>query len=216
MKYYTFVFLITILFLNSELLFSQKNTSSKYNLQLNLGVSNTLHYNRPVNLNFRCFEGCFPEEQKSRITPNVDFNIYRNLNQNNSLKIGFGVSSYRYWERGQAGDGGGGFSPYEFINEWSFYGLSLGYRYIFHSEKKVNLFIENDFVYEIPINESRNITNGFAIQPKIGAIIKMNANWSFIAHGFYKSSLTKYSDKGWGKEYRPYAIGIQLGLNLKI
>jgi hypothetical protein len=216
MKYYTFVFLLTILFVNSELLFSQKTKSAKYNLQLNLGVSNTLHYNRPVNLNFGCFEGCFPEEQNSRITPNVDFNIYRILNQNNSLKIGFGVSSYRYWERGQEGDGGGGLAPYESIKRWSFYGLSIGYRYIFYSEKKVNLFIENDFVYEIPIDDNRYITNGFAIQPKIGAIIKFNSNWSFIAHGFYKTSLTEYSETGWGKEYKPYAYGVQLGINLKI
>lgn len=215
MRYYTFI-VLTILFINSELLCSQKVDSSKYSLQLTLGLSNTLHYNKPVNLNFRCIEGCFPEEQNSRLTPNIGFSLYRNFNQRNSLKIGVGASSYRYWERGQAGNGGGGFGPYEFINRWSFYGISLGYRYIFNSENRVNVFLENDFVYEIPLDVNRNITSGFAIQPKIGAIVKLNNNWNFIAQGYYKSSLTAYSDKGWGKEYKPYAYGIQLGINLKI
>lgn len=216
MKYYTFISLLTVLFINSETLFSQEPESSKYNLQLTLGISNTLHHNQPVNLNYGCIEGCFPEDQKSRVTPNINFSLYRAFNLKNSLKIGLGSSSYRYWERGQTGNGGGSFSPYELINRRSFYGLSLGYRYIFNTEKKVNFFIENDFVYEIPVEDYAFIKNSFAIQPKIGAIIKMNTNWSFIAQGFYKSALTKYSDKAWGKEYKPYAYGIQLGINLKI
>jgi len=212
MKHLTSFLILAMLLTSSEILFGQDRN---YSLQLNLGLSRTLHYNQPVNQN-RCIEGCFPEQQKSRNTPNGSLNLYRELNQENSLKLGLGASSYRYWEKGLAGDGGGTSSPYELTNRWSFYGISLGYRYIFKTEKKVRFFLENDFIYEVPTEDYPLLKSGLAIQPKIGGILSINSNWSIIAQGFYKSALTVYSDKDFGKDYRPYAYGIQFGINLKI
>ena len=215
MKYLAYILIIPTLLTNPEILLGQDSGQSKYSLQLNLGLSRTLHYNRPVAQN-QCIEGCFPEVQKPRNTPNGSLSLYRELNHKNSFKIGLGASNYTYREIGLAGDGGGTFSPYELTNRWSFYGLSIGYRYIFNQEIKVRPFIENDFVYEIPTEDYALLKSGLAIQPKIGAILSINTNWSILAEGFYKSALTTYSDKDYGKDYKPYAYGIQLGINLKI
>ncbi|WOC40131.1 hypothetical protein [Polaribacter sp. HL-MS24] len=136
MKYSIHILLLILLFAYPKTLIGQDSPKSKYSIQFNLGLSRTLHYNQPVNQN-RCIEGCFPEEQKPKNTPNGSLNLYRELNQKNSLKIGLGASSYRYWEKGLTGDGGGTFSPYELTKRWSFYGVSIGYRYIFNPEKKL-------------------------------------------------------------------------------
>lgn len=210
------IVILTMLFSNPTILLSQDDPKREYSVQLNLGLSRTLHYNQPVNL-IQCIEGCFPEEQTAKTTPNGNLNLYRDFDKKNSLKIGFGASSYKFEERGQSNIGDGvTFVPVESVRRWSFYGFSVGYRYIFNSEKKVRLFIENDFIYEIPTEDYPLFQSGLAIQPKIGAILGIDNNWSIIAEGFYKSALTVYSDKDFGKDYKPYAYGIQLGVNLKI
>ncbi|WP_423999126.1 hypothetical protein [Maribacter sp. IgM3_T14_3] len=216
MKYPIKILLFITLFTTPLILLGQDNTVSKYSLQFNLGVSRTLHYNQPLSL-IQCIEGCFPEEQKPRISPNVNFSIYRNIDDKNSLKLGFGSSSYRFWESGQSNVGDGvTFVPFELVQRWSFYGLSLGYRYVLNSEKKVRLFVENEFIYEIPVQHYELLKSGIAIKPKIGAMLSINDRWSILAEGFFKSALTIYSDKNFGEDYRPYAYGIQLGINLKI
>lgn len=215
MKYISLITILTILNLNSSNILAQDTNLSKYSLQLNLQLSRTLHYNQPVNLN-QCIEGCFAEEQKSRITPNINFSLYRDFNKKNSLKIGLGSSSYRYFEKGMTNTGGGDFLPYESTTKWSFYSLYAGFRHIFTPLKKVKLFLENDFIYEIPAVDYGLTKNGFAIQPKIGAIINLSDNWSVIAEGFYKSGITNYKEKDFGKDYIPYAYGLQLGVNLKL
>lgn len=217
MKYSIPILLFTLLFINSKNLIGQDTSSSKYSLQLILGLAKTFHHNQPVNFS-RCIEGCIPDEQKSRIAPNINLSLYRAITQKSSLKLGFGTSSYKYWEKGRGSDGSTSFYPYEFTNKLSFYGLSLGYRYIFNQQKKVKLFIENEFIYETPVNSEYNyaIKNGLAIQPKIGAIMNLNTNWSIVSEAFYKSALISYGDKDFGEDYRPYAYGIQLGVNLKI
>ena len=123
------------------------------------------------------------------------------MNQKNSLKIGLGASIYRYWEKGLAGDGGGTSSPYELTHNGAFMVYLYGYRYIFNTEIKVRPFIENDFVYEIPTEDYALLKSGLAIQPKIGAILGINTNWSILMEGFYKSVLTTYSDKDFRKDY---------------
>jgi hypothetical protein len=216
MKYPINILLLIVLVTTPAILLGQGKNESKYSLQFNLGLSRTLHYNQPVSL-IQCIEGCFPEEQKSRISPNVNLSIYRDFNHKNSLKISFGSSSYRFWERGQVNVGDGiTFLPFESVHRWSFYGLSLGYRYILNPKKKVRLFVENEFIYEIPTQDYALFKSGLAIQPKIGAILSINDRWSILAEGLFKSALTIYSDKNFGEDYRPYAYGIQIGVNLKM
>ncbi|WP_298480066.1 hypothetical protein [uncultured Maribacter sp.] len=216
MKYPVNILLLIFLFITPVVLLSQDKNQSNYGLQFSLGVARTLHYNQPVNL-IQCDEGCFPEEQKPKISPTVNFSIYRDFNNKNSLKLGFGSSSYRFWEKGQSNVGDGvTFVPFESVQRWSFYGFTLGYRYIFNPEKKVRIFVENEFRYEIPTQNYGLLKSGLAIQPKIGAILSINNNWSILVEGFFKSGLTIYSDKNFGEDYRPYAYGIQLGVNLKL
>lgn len=215
MKYIYLIIISTVLSLNSSNILAQDINISKYSLQLNLGLSSTLHYNQPVNVN-QCIEGCFPEEQNSRMTSNINFSLYRGFNKKNSLKIGLGSFSYRYFEKGMASTGGRDFLPYESTRRKSFYGLHIGLRHIFTPLKKFELFLENDFIYEISVVNYGLIKNGFAIQPKIGAIINISDNWSVIVEGFYKSGITKYNKENFGKDYIPYAYGLQLGANLKL
>ncbi|PIB39157.1 hypothetical protein [Maribacter sp. 4G9] len=216
MKNYIHISILLILFTNAEIAIGQDSEQSKYSIQFNLGISRTLHYNQPVNL-FQSLEGSFPEEQKPRNSPNVNLSIYRDFNSKNSLKIGFGSSSYRFWERAQSNVGDGiTFVTVESVRRWSFYGLSLGYRFILNPERKVRLFVENEFIYEIPTQNYALLKSGLAIQPKIGGILNLNDNWSILVEGFFKSALTMYSDKNFGEDYKPYAYGVQLGVNLRI
>ena len=216
MKHCIRISLIVMLLITTKTLLSQDRPNSNYSIQVNLGIAKTLHYDQPVNL-IQCIEACFPEEQKAKITPNGNLNLYRDFNKRNSIKIGFGASSYKFEERGQSNVGDGEtFVPFESVRRWSFYGFSLGYRHIFNAEKKVRFFIENDFIYEIPAQDYALLKSGLAVQPKIGAILSINNNWSIVGEGFFKSALSVYSDKDFGEDYRPYAYGIQLGLNLKI
>ena len=216
MKYPLAFVALLILSLNLYMLSAQDIVARKYSLQLDLGLSRTFHYNQPINLN-PCIEGCFPENQKPRITPNIELGIYRDLNAKNSFKIGIGVSSYKFWEEGMAGTGGGDYLPFQQTVRHSFYNISAGFRHIFNDQTKVKVFFEPNMLYEIPVKDYYLLPkNGVAAKLKLGTLINLSNKWGLIAEGFYQSGITRYNERDFGKDYIPFAYGLQFGLNLKI
>lgn len=102
MKTFTLFLLIIILILNSDVILAQDNANSKYSTQLDIGGVNTLHYQQPVFFG-PCYNGCTPEEQKSKLALTIKFSRYRHLNNRSSIKMGLGFSMYRFSEKGQHG-----------------------------------------------------------------------------------------------------------------
>jgi hypothetical protein len=191
---------------------AQTNDFNKYSLQLNFGFAITFHYDSPVNLN-QCIEGCFPQEQESKLTTNAELSVYRNFDKHHGLNIGIGFFGFDYSESGTGGIGDGGFAPYTFENSWDFYGISLGYRYILNPDANFSVFAENDFIYDISAENYDVITNGLSIQPKVGVLYDFNDKWQLLAQGFFRSALTSYSNTDIVDEYKPYAYGINIGVN---
>lgn len=214
MKNYLITVLLALLTCPNPLL-AQDDAKREYNLQLDIGLLNTLHYNQPVSLN-QCIEGCNPEDQDAKLASAFGLNLYRGVDSKNSLKIGFGLSSYRYDEIGQGGTGDGSLAAYEIANKWNFYGISLGYKYTFNPKHQLSFFLEGDVIYELPTDDYTFIQSGLAVQPKIGAQLSINQRWNLIAEGLFKSALTNYSDKNFGDDYKPYAFGIQVGVNFSL
>lgn len=187
---------------------------TKYSLQLDYGLSNTLHYQQPVNL-ILCFEGCFAEEQKARLASNIHANIYRSFNLKNSLKFGLGISKYRFLEKGLASPGDDSLLPYEDIRELRYWNISLGFRHIITQKKQVQLFSEVDLIYErLQSGYYLAKKSGLAIKSQIGIITKSSDQWSAVITAFYKSGMIRYTKENpWSKTYIPFGYGLQIGFN---
>lgn len=187
---------------------------TKYSLQLDYGLSNTLHYQQPVNL-ILCFEGCFAEEQKAKLASNLHANIYRSFNQKNSLKFGLGFSKYRFFEKGLASPGDASLFPYESMRELHYWNASLGLRHIIAQKKSIYLFTEVDLIYERLQSGYYLIKkNGFAVKPQIGVMTKLSDKWNAVITGFYKTGIIRYNKNNYSpKAYLPFGYGLQIGFN---
>ncbi len=210
----TLYVLIFIIWYNA--LGAQTNVTRKNSIQFDYGISVTFHYNPPVNLN-ACDEGCFTEEQESRISSNASIGFYRKLNDRNALKLGVGLSEYRYWEKGSAGSGGGSLYPFEDIYELKYYNFSFGFKHLFYAEHIIMPFIETEFILELP-DETYNLTENYGIANKsqVGATIEISNRWSANLGAFFKTGIMNYKKSKRYKSYVPYGYGIQIGLNFKI
>lgn len=176
----------------------------------------TLHYHRPVNVLF-CIEPCYPEEQKSRISPSINLSVYRALNKNNELKIGVGFSGYRFWEKGLASPGDTRLLPYEIIQGLYYFNFSAGFRHLFVTKNQFTPFFETGILYEMLPYENYLLKNsGIAIQSQAGIILKFTDKWSLIIDGFYKTGIIKYNKREFKPDYIPFGYGIQVGMNLRI
>lgn len=191
---------------------AQTDDFSKYNLQFDLGFASTLHYDEPINLT-QCIEGCSAQEQDAAITSSFNFSFYRNFDNHHGLKLGVGFFGFEYSESGIGGIGDGNVSSYELDNSWNFYGIAIGYRYILNPDANFTVFAENDFIYDIPAENYNIITSGLSIQPKIGVLYDFNDQWQLLAQGFFRSALTSYSETDIVDDYKPYAYGVNFGVN---
>lgn len=221
MKNGSVVTMVGILIMFSEIALAQNNNERKYSIQFNYGIAKTLHYNQPVNF-VLCFEGCNAEEQEERSTPNLDLSVYRNLNRNNSLKVGVGFSSYKFWESGGISPGSGGLSPYETTRELKYFTISTGYRHIFETSKLISPFFQADLLFEIHRDENSDESyflkkTGIAVKPQIGFVVRVSKSFNILVDGFYKTGVVKYNKESiLDENYIPYGYGLEVGMNLKI
>lgn len=216
MKYLSVILLLLVLILSSYNLNAQDTDDVKYSIQIDYGISNTLHYNQPVIVTF-CEEGCYPEVQKPRIASNMDLSIYRAYNKNNSLKIGVGFSEYRFFEKGLASPGDASLLPYESIIELQYFSFNAGFRHIFNSNNNIFPFVATELIYEVLPGDKIIMKNyGLASKSKIGAIIRISDKWSTAVECFYKTGIVNYREKKFDKNYIPFGYGIQVGIEMKI
>lgn len=208
------VLLILLSCICSTKLFAQDTLVQRYSLQLDYGLSRTLHYQEPINLTL-CFEGCFAEEQKASFASNIHATIYRSFNQRNSLKFGLGMSKYRFLEKGLASPGDPSLLLYERIRALRYWNVSLGLRHIIAQKKQVYLFTEVDLIYEHLISGPYLVKrNGMAIKPQIGILTKLSDKWTVVISGFYKTGFIHYNKEDYRtKVYIPFAYGLQIGFN---
>ncbi len=172
------------------LLSFENSVFAQSKIALDYGISNTLHYNQPVNLNF-CDEGCFPNKQRAKLAHNIALSYYKSINAKHEIKIGIGASQYRYWEKGMASDGASNLYPYQNIHEFSYYNFTIGHRFKLKQYKKIKLYIENSVIYERLIYESSVLKQrGMAIKMGIGFLTRISKKLDANFKAFYKSGLT--------------------------
>jgi len=216
MKYLSVIVLLLVINLSSYNLHAQDDIEGKYSIQIDYGISNTLHYNQPVNVSF-CEEGCYPEVQKPRIASNLDLEIYWAHNKKNSWKIGVGFSEYRFFEKGLASPGDATLLPYESTIELTYISFNAGFRHMFCPKNNICPFVETELIYELSPGEKIFLKNyGLANKSKIGTIIRISDKWSTTVECFYKTGIINYLKKEFNKTYVPFGYGIQLGIEMKL
>ena len=205
------VLLIIILSVNYQI-DAQEKPKDKGSIQLNYGLSQTLHYRQPVGI-LACFEGCFPSEQKARVARSMELGYYYKLNNRHELKMGTGFSEYKFWESGLASDGGNTFNPYEWIVNLYYLDMSLGYRYTLSSHHKINTFLESHVSYELLSKMDYVLKSGsYAATLRGGCFYNINERVTAITSIGFKSGIVRFNKKGMGNSYIPFGYGLELGL----
>lgn len=216
MKIWSINIIGAILIMISGSLMAQNGDERKYIIQFDYGISRTFHYIQPIQLRM-CIDGCYAEDQKARMASNFDLSIYQNFDRKNSVKIGIGLSEYRFWENEMIGPGNGSFAPRDIIRELKYFAFSTGYKHIFGTTQLINPFFELDLLFEIPRAESYlHNKSGVAIKPQIGAHVRISDKLNIVFSGFYKSGIVRYSEIIFDKVYLPFGYGIEVGVNMKI
>lgn len=203
--------IIMLLIAFSLKLSAQEENERRYSIQLNYGISRTLHYYTPVNFRV-CFEGCYAEQQNARTVPNFDVSLYRKIGTNSSVKLGVGITSYKFFETGMESPVFG-FVPYQMTYTNKYVMVSGGYRKLFKSGGIFRPFIEGELIYENLRNEEYAFTKfGLALKSKLGGVFTISKDIQIGIDGFYKSAITPYNEFKIDRNYFPFAYGAELSV----
>jgi hypothetical protein len=194
-------------------LISQGNHMNAFRLQLDVGASNTFHYNALVELS-QCIEGCIPDVQQGRIAPNLDLSVYKKISTRSELKLGLTYHAIRFWEKGH--------SPiyidsYQHNHSNNFLALSIGHRMALGNESHLQPFVENNVMLDYILSEEANIkTLNWAYKLKLGFSKKIRESITLYGNGSFYTAMFNFSPHERGVDYYPFAYGIDLGASKKI
>ncbi len=203
-----------ILFLISMpvLVMSQMEPLLRNAVQLTTARAFTLHYQQPVALSV-CFEGCIPEKQVALMASTNTLSYYRQIRPRHTVRLGFGLVDYRFEETGLASDGSSSYHPYVDIQDYTFFALLMGHRFMVSPQKALSPFIESTLFYEwgdqYDFNEN---LRGASLQLGLGIAWRMTQTFSLTLDGYYKSAIMNYKRRHSGDPYYPFSYGMQLAL----
>ena len=177
--------------------------------QLSTARAFTLHYQSPVQLSV-CFEGCMVEKQQARIAPTYTLNYYRQIFPKHSLRLGIGLTEYRFRESGLSSDGAHTYYPYEDIYQEIYSAFVLGHRYMFAPLKVISPFLESTVIYESAGGDAFYSLKGISLQLTTGLSWRLKSSFSIMLNGFYKSAITNYYHGHISRQYYPFSYGMEL------
>ncbi len=211
---------------------SQVYAQQKNRLQLNGGISNTIHYNyKPATKLYNCTEACYVEIQRPYYSFNYGLSYFRTINAKHDIQVGLGIAEHRFEEEGMADSGGGTLYPFEHIVTIYYYDFYLAHRLnIFlkprksknekcpdskekESTIKTHFFWENNLIYELITQEDYTLkTHNVALKSEVGVHTKFFKGLYGEVSGFYKTGIMKYNKVKYNKNYVPYGYGVEIGV----
>ena len=189
--------------------------TSRYSLQLDFGRAKTFHYNAPVFL-ILFYEGSIVEKQFARTAPDYLLSVAYDVDTKNSIKIGYGFSQYRFYEKGLSDVGdGSAFYPYEILWTFKYFQSVLGYRHLLSTAGPISPFLQSEIIGEYLFKKYYTVNKlGVAVKFGVGTLLRLSKHWSADLNAFYKTGITRYNPLPYPK-YIPYSYGLQAGLNYR-
>lgn len=181
--------------------------------QLSSARAFTLHYQSPVQLSV-CFEGCMPETQRALLSPTYTLNYYRQIYPKHSLRLGIGITEYRFSESGLSSDGANGYYPYKDIQNYLYTAYLLGHRYMVTPRKVISPFLESTATYESAGGKGGIFysLSGVSIQLATGVSWRLTPSVSIMLSGFYKSAIMNYYHGNPSRRYYPFSYGMEFSV----
>lgn len=207
-----FLFLFQFIFLTA---IDAQNNLSKWQVQINIGVGRTFHYNPPIIL-LSC-SGCSPFRQKAKNGQNYHLNFYRKITKKHEFSFGFGLSKIKFWESGYLSISQFQKIPYTTNITLSFANFNLGHRWHFIQILKSSFFIENSIFIDHYFQDSYSyIFRRFALswKFKLGFRYKLTPRISIVLSNYYKTAISAYNRAIFHilEEYYPFDDGGELGV----
>lgn len=210
-----------MLIIHNPTALSQENVFFKNKLQVNFGLSKTLHYNQPVTF-VECIEGCRATGQTARMSKNLGLSFYKSINSANDIIIGMGFSQYRFTEKGFYSPGDGTFLPYTVAIGFNYFDFVLGHRVIFFKNWRIRPYFESNVIYELLFQDDSDYSysfksGGFSTMLKTGLKMDISKSLYLSLNAFYKTAFTKYNSRKekYIEKYVPYGYGTEIGIGVK-
>lgn len=184
----------------------------RHSIQVDVGLASTFHIN-PIVPVVQCIEGCTVYNQKARYAPTASIAYYKRVGKWHGIKLGGSYGEYRYWELGQGSTGSHNLTGFERTLTHRAWAVELGHRLIIPIGRAMP-YIENNILGERLPSEYATISpNNIAYKARVGILSKISSSMFLNFNAFFKTGLTQYNEVAeLPKTYRPYAIGLELGL----
>ena len=199
-----------------------ENQPRKLSLINRGGVFDTYYYSPPVS-RAMCIEGCPVDERSSSIRKTFNVGLIYQVDEKNLFAVLIGYSEFGYKHKGRYSIGGFPVYPYESYAAWKYWGLEAEYIRELFKIGKISFMLGNGFRFDSPIYEkymNRDEYNffeeiGISYNGRLGAEFQISENVFLSGNGLYKSSLTHYNKEIFEK-YRPYGLGGEIGIRVKL
>ncbi len=198
---------------------------SPWEIQVNYGLSATLHYNFPLQKNY-CREGCPTEEQNPGLAHAFSAGISRRLAERHSVYLMMGYSELRFHESGPIPFSSLFPTPHYSVNaHFQFTNLQLGHILRLKKWDRYELVLSNSLLAEHTIAESYSLSqrylnrNNFSYLGKIGMVLDLGKAVALNTNFTFRTALSSYNrqyDFDYFDDYKPFGMGIETGLRIRL
>lgn len=178
---------------------------------------------------YTCFEGCWPEEQNGVGRKTLNVGLAYPLSDKAEIAVHTGYSEFGYRE--VVVDGWSG-ERREVDRNWKFWGLEVEHRRTMYAQGKMGFVLGNALRIETPFYQAlqgeethlrgvmRRVSLSYNLRP--GLEYRLNETISFSGNALFKTAVLSYDRNSWYSDspgfnrYRPFALGIEVGLKMDI
>ncbi len=197
-----------------------------WDLQVNYGLSATLHYGIPLQRRF-CRNGCPTIEQTPGLAQAFSAGISRRVSPRHSIYFAVGYSQLRFQEKSPfISPGLSSFipPPTDPIDaRFGFVNFQLGHSFRLLNWEQHQLVMSNSLLIEHTIQESYHPDyikpDNYSYLGKIGAVLNFGSPVSLTANATFRTALSTYNrqyDLSQFEDYRPFGMGLEVGMQVKL